>query len=117
MIRTFFYILIGAALTTFIYANYDQRVVVYFDFTRRYHTEELPLSHALAGAMAVGFLVAGLVAIGDQIRLRGRIRQLKRGSEKLEAELGALRNLPLGETLPAPATPAEERKAPLGPAH
>ena len=100
IVRTLFYLLVGAALATLIYANYGQKVVVYFDFTQRYHTPETSLSLALFAAMLVGFAVAALVGIADQIRLRSRLRQLRRTHEKLEAELAALRNLPLGEPLP-----------------
>lgn len=100
VIRTLFYIVVGAVLATLVYSNYGQRVVVYFDFTQRWHTSEIPLALALFGAMFLGFLLAALMALADQIRLRGRIRQMRRATEKLESELAALRNLPLGESLP-----------------
>jgi len=111
VIRTLFYVVVGAALATVIYSNYAQRVVVYFDFTERWRTPEIPLSLALFGAMLLGFAVAVLVGLADQIRLRGRIRQMRRATEKLESELAALRNLPLGESLPRSA---EKKDSGLG---
>jgi uncharacterized integral membrane protein len=114
VIRTLFYIVVGAALATVIYSNYGQRVVVYFDFTQRWHTREMPLALALFGAMILGFLVAALVGLADQMRLRGRIRQMRRASEKLESELAALRNLPLGESLPERGESKDPSRSPQG---
>jgi uncharacterized integral membrane protein len=111
VIRTLFYIVVGAALATVIYSNYDQRVVVNFD---RWHTREMPLALALFGAMILGFLVAALVGLADQMRLRGRIRQMRRASEKLESELAALRNLPLGESLPERGESKDPSRSPQG---
>jgi uncharacterized integral membrane protein len=107
VLRTVIYVLLGAALATIIYANYGQEVVVYFDFTRRWRTEPVPLSLALLGALLIGFLGAAAVGIVDQLRLRSKLRKMRRHTEKLEAELGALRNLPLGESQAAPSAGRE----------
>ena len=97
-LRNLFYVLIGAVLAIFIYFNFDQRVVIYF--TRSWHTREIPLSLALFGAMILGFLVAALLAIADQLRLRTRLRQMRRNTERLESELGERRKHPVDESPP-----------------
>jgi len=102
-LRNLFYVLIGAVLAIFIYFNFDQRVVIFN--TRSWHTKELPLSLALFGTMILGFGVAAILAIADQIRLRSRIRQMRRTIEQLESELGERRTPPL-ESPPRPAEPA-----------
>ncbi len=99
-LRNLFYVLVGAVLAIFIYFNFDQRVVIYL--TRGWHTREIPLALALFGAMLIGFLVAAILAVADQLRLRSRLRQMRRSVERLESELSGLRKLPLEESLPAP---------------
>jgi uncharacterized integral membrane protein len=101
--------LIGATLAIFIYFNYEQGVVIYF--TRSWHTAEIPLSLALVGSMLLGFLLAAILTVVDQIRLRSRLRQMRRSIERLEAELGELRRLPLEDPLTSrPADrPQEDR--------
>ena len=96
---TLFYILVGSALTIFIYSNFDQEVIVYF--TSGFHTAEIPLALALLGSMIAGFLVTALFAFTHQFRLRNRLRHLRKTNEKLESEIAGLRNLPL-TSLPAP---------------
>lgn len=98
-LRNLFYVVLGAVLAIFIYFNFDQRVVIYM--TRTWHTQELPLSLALFGALLLGFLVAAVLSVADQIRLRSRLRQMRKTVERLESELGELRKLPLGESLPS----------------
>lgn len=107
-LRNLFYVLIGAVLAIFIYFNFDQRVVIYF--TRSWHTREIPLSLALFGALILGFLVAALLAIADQLRLRTRLRQMRRNVERLESELGEPRKPPLGDSPPVrpPSEPVED---------
>ena len=107
-LRNLFYVLIGAILAIFIYFNFDQRVVIYF--TRSWHTREIPLSLALFGTLILGFLVAALLAIADQLRLRSRLRQMRRNVERLESELGERRKPPLDDSLPSRpgSEPAEE---------
>jgi uncharacterized integral membrane protein len=95
--RNLFYVLVGAVLAVFIYFNYEQGVIIYF--TRAWRTAEIPLSLALFGSMLLGFLVAAILAVADQIRLRSRLRKMRRTVEQLEAELGELRRLPLEDSL------------------
>jgi len=102
-IRNLFYLVVGAVLAIFIYFNVDQRVTVYV--TPGWHTREIPLAMALFSALLVGFLVATLLGIGDQLRLRSRLRQMRLRAERLESELSELRKLPLEDSLPARATP------------
>jgi uncharacterized integral membrane protein len=94
-----FYLLLGSALTIFIYSNFDQSVVVHF--TDWYRTKEIPLALALFGAMVAGFLVAALLAFTQQFRLRSRLRQLRKTNERLESEIAGLRNLPLTSLPPS----------------
>jgi uncharacterized integral membrane protein len=100
----FFYLLLGSALTIFIYSNFEQSVVIHF--TDRYRTTDIPLALALFGAMVAGFLVAALLAFTQQFRLRSRLRQLRKTNERLESEIAGLRNglrnLPL-TSLPSPS--------------
>ena len=107
-LRNLFYVLIGAVLAIFIYFNFDQRVVIYF--ARSWHTREIPLSLALFGALILGFLVAALLAIADQLRLRTRLRQMRRNVERLESQLGERSKPPLDDSPPArpPSEPEEE---------
>lgn len=92
-ITMFFYLLLGSALTIFIYSNFEQTVVV--RFTNSYRTGEVPLALALFAAMVAGFLVTTLLAFAHQFRLRNRLRILRKANERLESEIAALRNLPL----------------------
>lgn len=105
-LRNLFYVLIGATLAVFIYFNYEQGVVIYF--TRTWRTAEIPLSLALFGSLLLGFLVAAILAVADQIRLRSRLRQMRRTVERLEAELGELRRLPLEDSLASRHTDRQE---------
>ncbi len=112
-LRNLFYVLVGAVLAVFIYFNYDQGVVIYF--TRAWHTAEIPLSLALVGSMLLGFLVAAILAVAGQVRLRSRLRQKRRTVERLEAELGELRRLPLEDSLASrPAGQPPEDSGPEG---
>lgn len=92
-IRNLFYVLLGALLAIFIYFNFDQKVVVYF--TRSWHTGEMSLALALFGALLAGFVVAALLSLADQIRLRSRLRQMRKTVERLESELTESRQQPL----------------------
>ncbi|HEX9724578.1 MAG TPA: LapA family protein [Vicinamibacteria bacterium] len=110
----FFYLLLGSALTIFIYSNFEQSVVIHF--TDRYRTTAIPLALALFGAMVAGFLVAALLAFTHQFRLRNRMRQLRKTNERLESEIAGLRNLPL-TSLPSSAgrSDSESQDRELGP--
>jgi uncharacterized integral membrane protein len=97
-IRNLFYVLLGALLAIFIYFNFDQQVVVHF--TRNWHTAEMSLALALFGALLLGFVVAALLSLADQIRLRSRLRQMRKTVERLESELTELRRIPLETSKP-----------------
>ena len=114
-LRNLFYVVIGAALAIFIYFNFDQRVVIYF--TRSWHTQEIPLALALFGALVVGFLVAAVLAVADQLRLRSRLRQMRRTIEQLESHGGGLRSSPNDASVPSPTSEGTEagRESETGP--
>lgn len=90
------WLLVGAALAIFLWSNYDQRVVI--SFTASFKTIPIPLSAALVGALAAGFLVAVGMSLPNQFRLRARVRELRRKTEGLESEISELRKLPLNDT-------------------
>jgi uncharacterized integral membrane protein len=108
-----FYLLLGAALAIFVYSNFEERVVIYF--THTYRTGDIPLSLALFGAMLAGFLVSAVLAVADQLRLRGRLRKLRKTNERLESELAALRNLPLTSLPTSERRPDSEKDSPYEP--
>ncbi len=87
------WLLVGAALAIFLWSNYDQRVVI--SFTAPFKTIPIPLSAALVGALAGGFLLAVGMSLPNQFRLRARVRELRRKTEGLDNELAELRKLPL----------------------
>jgi uncharacterized integral membrane protein len=98
IIKSLFILLAGAALATFLWSNYDQKVVVYF--TKQFRTVELPLAAALVVALLVGLLLAVGLSLPNQFRLRARIRELTRKLDRLENENAELRKLPLDDSIP-----------------
>ena len=105
IIRSIVILLAGAALATFLWSNYDQRVVI--SFTERFRTVEISLSAALVGAMVAGFLFAVALSLPNQFRLRARVRELRKKAERLESELAELRKLPLTD-VSEPALESQE---------
>lgn len=91
--RSILWLFVGAALAVFLWSNYDQKVVI--SFTDAAKTIPIPLSAALVGALAGGFLLAVALSLPNQFRLRGRVREMKRNVDKLESEIAELRKLPL----------------------
>ena len=91
--RSVTWLLIGAALAVFLWSNYEQKVVV--SFTAPLKTVPIPLSAALVGALAAGFLLAVALSLPNQFRLRSRVREMKRNTSRLESEIAELRKLPL----------------------
>jgi len=91
--RSILWLLVGAALAIFLWSNYEQKVVI--SFTDSFRTVPIPLSAALLGAIAGGFLLAVALSLPNQFRLRGRIREMKRQLERLNKEIAELRKLPL----------------------
>lgn len=98
IIKSLFILLAGAALATFLWSNYDQKVVVYF--TRQFRTVELPLAAALVVALLTGVLLAVVLSLPNQFRLRARVRELTRKLDRLENENAELRKLPLEDAIP-----------------
>jgi uncharacterized integral membrane protein len=98
IIKSLFILLAGAALATFLWSNYDQKVVVYF--TRQFRTVELPLAAALVVALLTGLLLAVVLSLPNQFRLRARVRELTRKLDRLENENAELRKLPLEDAIP-----------------
>jgi uncharacterized integral membrane protein len=108
IIKSLFILLAGAALATFLWSNYDQRVVVYF--TRQFRTIELPLAAALVVALLTGLLLAVALSLPNQFRLRARIRELTRKLDRLENENAELRKLPLDDAIPGSASGLHESR-------
>jgi uncharacterized integral membrane protein len=106
VIKSLFILLAGAALATFLWSNYEQKVTVYF--TGQFRTVELPLAAALVVALLAGLLLAVALSLPNQFRLRARIRELSRKLERLENENAELRKLPLDDALPESGSPFRE---------
>jgi uncharacterized integral membrane protein len=98
IIKSLFILLAGAALATFLWSNYDQKVVVYF--TNQFRTVELPLAAALLVALLTGLLLTVALSLPNQFRLRARIRELTRKLDRIENENAELRKLPLDDSVP-----------------
>ena len=98
ILRSVLILLVGAALATFLWSNYDQRVVIKFTDYRNLHpSADISLSAALVGAMLAGFLLAVALSLPNQFRLRGRVRESRRRIDRLENEIAELRKLPLSD--------------------
>lgn len=108
IIKSLFILLAGAALATFLWSNYDEKVVVYF--TRQFRTVELPLAAALGLALLGGILLAVALSLPNQFRLRARIRELTRKLDRLENENAELRKLPLDDSLPQSSPSSRESR-------
>jgi uncharacterized integral membrane protein len=106
IIKSIFILLAGAALATFLWSNYEQKVTVYF--TGQFRTVELPLAAALVVALLVGLLLAVALSLPNQFRLRARIRELTRKLDRLENENAELRKLPLDDAIPESTSPFRE---------
>lgn len=98
IIKSLVILLAGAALATFLWSNYDDKVTIYF--TKQFRTVELPLAAALVVALLAGLLLAFALSLPNQFRLRARIRELTRKLDRLESENAELRKLPLDDTIP-----------------
>ena len=108
IIKSLFILLAGAALATFLWSNYDQKVVVYF--TRQFRTVELPLAAALVVALIIGLLLAVALSLPNQFRLRARIRELTRKLDRLSNENAELRKLPLDDSIPESSSSFRESR-------
>lgn len=102
IIKSVLILLVGAALATFLWSNFEQTVTIYF--TTFFRTVEIPLAAALVGSMLAGFLFAVTMSLPNQFRLRSRIREQQRKIDRLEDELRGLRKLPLNDAFPDTAS-------------
>jgi uncharacterized integral membrane protein len=94
ILRWLFIAVIMIVVLAFALQNLEQRTIVRF---WNWQSSELPLILFLFEAFVVGLLVWFLVAIFHELQLRSEIRHVRKENKKLEAELKALRNLPLEE--------------------
>lgn len=94
ILRWFFIAVIMILVLAFAIQNLDQRTVVRF---YKWESAELPLILFLFEAFVLGLLVWFLVAVFHELQLRSEIRHIRKENRKLQAELTALRNLPLEE--------------------
>jgi len=108
IIKSLFILLAGAALATFLWSNYEQKVVVYF--TQQFRTVELPLAAALVVALLTGLLLAVALSLPNQFRLRARIRELTRKLDRVENENAELRKLPLEDSIPESSSSFRESR-------
>jgi uncharacterized integral membrane protein len=108
IIKSLFILLAGAGLATFLWSNYEQKVVVYF--TSQFRTVELPLAAALVVALLTGLLLAVALSLPNQFRLRSRLRDLTRKLDRLENENAELRKLPLDDALPGSSSSFRESR-------
>lgn len=106
--RSVLVLLAGAALATFLWSNYEQTVVICL-LKDRYCTVPTSLSAALVGAIAAGFLLAVILSLPNQFRLRRLARELRRKNEHLEEEIAELRKLPLTDVSDPPISGLGER--------
>ncbi|MBU0692851.1 LapA family protein [bacterium] len=72
---------------------------------------EMPLSLSLFLAATIGFLIATIVAIFNQIKLRMQISAMKREVRDVREELDRLRNFALEDEAEDDGTGTEESKS------
>jgi uncharacterized integral membrane protein len=92
LVRSILVFLAIGAVLVFAIANVDQKVNVVF-FTRTY--ADLYLNLVILIAALIGAAVCFAVMLLREFALRGTLRRLRRDNMRLDAELLALRNLPL----------------------
>ncbi len=99
---TLLFIAIAVALAGFSLANADRIVpeLVLWDLGVRHALTQVKLVHAMLVAFGSGAVVTLFVDAVRDVRQRAHQRLLKRRVQELEAELIALRNLPLDDALP-----------------
>lgn len=94
--RSVLVLIVGGALATFLWSNFEQTVVICL-FKERYCTVPTSLSAALVGAIVAGFLLAVVLSLPNQFRLRRQLRELRKKNEHLDGEIAELRKLPLSD--------------------
>ena len=108
IIKSVLILLVGAALATFLWSNFEQTVIIYF--TTFFRTVEIPLAAALVGSIVTGFLFAVTMSLPNQFRLRSRIREQQQKIDRLEDELRGLRKIPLNDAFPDTASSESTEK-------
>jgi uncharacterized integral membrane protein len=104
--------IVGMAVLVFAFEN-QEPVALRYLYT--WQTPPIPLFAIIMVAVGVGFVIAGLFGLAAYLRERRIIRQQRRAIADLQAELHALRTLPLdvpaepgagrpGSDKPVPAT-------------
>ncbi len=73
-----------------------------------WRTDPLPVFAIILGAFLVGVVFTSLIGVIEGMKLRVNNARLKRKVKKLQSEVDALRNLPLGG-------PVEQERSPLPP--
>ena len=81
-------LLVGLAML-----NAEHRITVYYFPGAA--IRDVPVFLVILGSMFLGVVVAGIVSVVDQLRLRLRFRELEREIRGLRSELRELRNLPV----------------------
>lgn len=92
--KTLVYLALIILLVAVAYANADQQVdVTYFPGRT---IAEAPVFLVILGAVFIGVLLAGLIAVFEHFKHSMRERELRRRIDALESEVRELRNLPIG---------------------
>lgn len=81
-------LLVGLAML-----NADRRVGV--SYWPGVSVRDVPVFLIILGSMFAGVVVAGVVSLLDQVKVRLRVRELERVIRDLRSELRELRNLPI----------------------
>ena len=98
ILRWLLLIIVLFFLVGFLSQNADQSVTVRL---LGWQWTDVQVSYALFLAAVVGYFVATLVALINQLRLRSQINALRRRNREMQIELDRLRNLALEGELPA----------------
>jgi len=89
----------------FTFQNDDHRVPLTFG---SHTTEPLPIFIIMLGAFLLGVIFTSIIGIIEGMKMRVSVSKLKRKVKQYQAELDALRNLPL-------AGPSDSGEIPEGP--
>ena len=97
IVKWVFVIPLVVASTILILSNLQTAVHINF---LTFRTVAMPLSYCLVIAFLAGLLLALILSIPSQLRLRSRIREIRRKNERLDNEIAELRKLPIGDPIP-----------------
>jgi uncharacterized integral membrane protein len=100
-------------LLCFLYLNQGLVTITWFP-GGGYQTPPVPLFAVIMLSVIAGVLMAGLIGMTEQLRLRVRNRQLTKRADRLERELDALRpaDAAPGPTEPSPPELPSETETP-----